>query len=112
MGEGWGGGCLFRCFFGLNTTLYPLAFFIQILNLLTWLCRWLSGSDLKNVALFGCPSVAKKTVFSAKRLRTYFRIQEDNVSLPGYSQNSSHLPLDSPYDLKSCAYFRYAANVP
>ncbi|XP_009783767.1 uncharacterized protein [Nicotiana sylvestris] len=43
------------------------------------IAKWLSGSDLKNVALFGCPSVAKKTVFSAKRLRTYFRIQEDNV---------------------------------
>uniref|UniRef100_M1BX02 Uncharacterized protein n=1 Tax=Solanum tuberosum TaxID=4113 RepID=M1BX02_SOLTU len=41
--------------------------------------RWLSGSDLKKVALFGCPSIAKKNVLSAKRLRTYFRIQEDNV---------------------------------
>ncbi|KAH0722006.1 hypothetical protein KY289_005050 [Solanum tuberosum] len=40
---------------------------------------WLSGSDLKKVALFGCPSIAKKNVLSAKRLRTYFRIQEDNV---------------------------------
>ncbi|MCD7468602.1 hypothetical protein HAX54_006966 [Datura stramonium] len=43
------------------------------------IAKWLSGSDLKKVALFGCPSIAKKTVFSAKRLRTYFRIQEDNV---------------------------------
>ncbi|KAK4363993.1 hypothetical protein RND71_015351 [Anisodus tanguticus] len=41
--------------------------------------KWLSGSDLKKVALFGCPSIAKKTVFSAKKLRSYFRIQEDNV---------------------------------
>lgn len=96
--------CLFRHFssFGLNTTLYPLAFFIQILNLLIWLFRWLSGSDLKKVALFGCPSIAKKTVFSAKRLRTYFRIQEDNVTLffLGYSQNSSRLLPYSPYVLK------------
>ncbi|XP_060200893.1 uncharacterized protein LOC132629184 isoform X1 [Lycium barbarum] len=43
------------------------------------IAKWLSGSDLKKVALFGCPSIAKKTVFSAKRLRAYFRIQEDNV---------------------------------
>lgn len=43
------------------------------------IAKWLSGSDLKKVALFGCPSIAKKTVFSAKRLRTFFRIQEDNV---------------------------------
>ncbi|CAN4117657.1 unnamed protein product [Withania somnifera] len=41
--------------------------------------QWLSGSDLKKVALFGCPSIAKKTVFSAKRLRSFFRIQEDDV---------------------------------
>ncbi|KAM3204104.1 hypothetical protein P3L10_027513 [Capsicum annuum] len=43
------------------------------------IAKWLSGSDLKKVAVFGCPSIAKKTVFSAKRLRSYFRIQEDNV---------------------------------
>ncbi|KAH0721471.1 hypothetical protein KY284_006501 [Solanum tuberosum] len=41
--------------------------------------KWLSGSDLKKVALFGCPSIAKQNVLSAKRLRKYFRIQEDNV---------------------------------
>ncbi|XP_010314294.1 uncharacterized protein [Solanum lycopersicum] len=40
------------------------------------IAKWLSGSDLKKVALFGCPSIANKTVFSAKRLRAYFRIQE------------------------------------
>lgn len=43
------------------------------------IAKWLSGSDLKEVALLGCPSISKKTVFSAKRLRTYFRIQEDTV---------------------------------
>ncbi|KAL3325622.1 hypothetical protein AABB24_036716 [Solanum stoloniferum] len=43
------------------------------------IAKWLSGSDLKKVALFGCPSIAKKNILSAKRLRTYFRIQEDNV---------------------------------
>lgn len=41
--------------------------------------RWLSGSDLRKVALFGCPSTARKDVFAAKRLRKFFRIQEDTV---------------------------------
>ncbi|XP_015059477.1 uncharacterized protein LOC107005407 [Solanum pennellii] len=40
------------------------------------IAKWLSGSDLKKVALFGCPSVANTTVFPAKRLCAYFRIQE------------------------------------
>lgn len=42
--------------------------------------RWLSGSDLRKVAFFGCPSTARKDVFAAKRLRKFFRIQEDTVS--------------------------------
>ncbi|THG04486.1 hypothetical protein TEA_004992 [Camellia sinensis var. sinensis] len=41
--------------------------------------RWLSASDLKKVALFGCPSLGRKNVFSAKSLRNFFRIQEDTV---------------------------------
>ncbi|XP_010062790.2 uncharacterized protein LOC104450072 [Eucalyptus grandis] len=43
------------------------------------IAKWLSGSDLKKIALFGCPSTAKKSVFAAKRLRSFFSIQEDNV---------------------------------
>ncbi|XP_062087314.1 uncharacterized protein LOC133794131 [Humulus lupulus] len=43
------------------------------------IAKWLSGSDLKNVALFGCPSLAKKSVFAAKRLRNFFEVQEDTV---------------------------------
>ncbi|XP_030525560.2 uncharacterized protein LOC115737532 [Rhodamnia argentea] len=43
------------------------------------IAKWLSGSDLKKIALFGCPSTAKKNVFAAKRLRSFFSIQEDNV---------------------------------
>ncbi|XP_015695544.1 uncharacterized protein LOC102706691 [Oryza brachyantha] len=38
--------------------------------------KWLSGSDLKTVALFGCPSVERRTVFASKRLRAFFNIQE------------------------------------
>ncbi|XP_010242161.1 PREDICTED: uncharacterized protein LOC104586575 [Nelumbo nucifera] len=43
------------------------------------IARWLSGSDLKTVALFGCPSLAKDNVFAAKRLRTFFSVHEDTV---------------------------------
>jgi hypothetical protein len=40
----------------------------------------LSGSDLKKIALFGCPSLEKKNVFAAKKLRKFFEIQENTVS--------------------------------
>ncbi|XP_068666744.1 uncharacterized protein [Aristolochia californica] len=43
------------------------------------IAKWLSGSQLKKVALFGCPSVERKTVFAAKTLRSFFSIQEDVV---------------------------------
>ncbi|CAK7350107.1 unnamed protein product [Dovyalis caffra] len=43
------------------------------------IAKWLSGSDLKKVALFGCPTLMRKCVFSAKRLRNFFEIQEDTV---------------------------------
>ncbi|TVU22780.1 hypothetical protein EJB05_32498 [Eragrostis curvula] len=41
--------------------------------------KWLSGSDLKKVALFGCPSVERRTVFASKRLRAFFNIQEEKI---------------------------------
>uniref|UniRef100_A0A0E0MST7 Uncharacterized protein n=1 Tax=Oryza rufipogon TaxID=4529 RepID=A0A0E0MST7_ORYRU len=41
--------------------------------------KWLSGSDLKKVALFGCPSVERRTVFASKRLRAFFKIQEAKI---------------------------------
>lgn len=43
------------------------------------IAKWLPGSELKKVALFGCPSLSKKAVFSAKTLRTFFKIQENMV---------------------------------
>ncbi|CAB4307627.1 unnamed protein product [Prunus armeniaca] len=43
------------------------------------IAKWLSGSDLKKVALVGCPSLARKSVFGAKRLRKFFDIQEHTV---------------------------------
>ncbi|KAF7021754.1 hypothetical protein CFC21_034649 [Triticum aestivum] len=41
--------------------------------------KWLSGSDLKKVALFGCPSVERRTVFASKRLRAFFNLPEEKV---------------------------------
>ncbi|XP_047058310.1 uncharacterized protein LOC124664940 [Lolium rigidum] len=41
--------------------------------------KWLSGSDLKTVALFGCPSVERRTVFASKRSRAFFNIPEDKT---------------------------------
>lgn len=43
------------------------------------IAQWLSGKDLKTIALFGCPSIERKSVFAAKRLRSFFHIHEDNV---------------------------------
>lgn len=41
--------------------------------------KWLSGRDLKVIANFGCPSIEKKSVYAAKRLRAFLRIQEEIV---------------------------------
>ncbi|XP_062195827.1 uncharacterized protein LOC133898988 [Phragmites australis] len=41
--------------------------------------KWLSGSDLKKVALFGCPSAERRTVFASKRLRAFFNIKEEKI---------------------------------
>ncbi|XP_039028237.1 uncharacterized protein LOC120162126 [Hibiscus syriacus] len=43
------------------------------------IAKWLSSTRLKKVAAFGCPSLDKTNVFSAKRLRKIFKIQEDTV---------------------------------
>ncbi|GAB2278024.1 hypothetical protein Dimus_012723 [Dionaea muscipula] len=43
------------------------------------IAKWLSGSDLKTIALFGCPSLTRRSVFAAKGLRTFFEISENTV---------------------------------
>ncbi|GMI85365.1 hypothetical protein like AT1G53460 [Hibiscus trionum] len=43
------------------------------------IAKWLSGTRLKKVAAFGCPSLDKNNVFAAKRLRKIFKIQEETV---------------------------------
>uniref|UniRef100_A0A0E0JFC0 Uncharacterized protein n=1 Tax=Oryza punctata TaxID=4537 RepID=A0A0E0JFC0_ORYPU len=50
--------------------------------------KWLSGSDLKKVALFGCPSVERRTVFASKRLRAFFNIQEAKICSSCKMRNS------------------------
>ncbi|XP_028755410.1 uncharacterized protein LOC114714807 [Neltuma alba] len=41
--------------------------------------RWLSGSHLKEVAMFGCPSAKRSQVNPCKRLRYFFKIPENTV---------------------------------
>ncbi|KAF5728066.1 hypothetical protein HS088_TW21G00209 [Tripterygium wilfordii] len=43
------------------------------------IAKWLSGSNLRKVVLFGCPSTTRKTIFSAKILRKFFEIPENTV---------------------------------
>ncbi|KAL2331317.1 hypothetical protein Fmac_018898 [Flemingia macrophylla] len=43
------------------------------------IAKWLSGSALKQVALFGCPNTYKSVVFPAKRLRKFFEVPENTV---------------------------------
>ncbi|KAG8045627.1 hypothetical protein GUJ93_ZPchr0008g12361 [Zizania palustris] len=52
--------------------------------------KWLSGSDLKKVALFGCPSVERRTVFASKRLRAFFNIQEVKICSSCKIRSSCH----------------------
>ncbi|CAN8288108.1 unnamed protein product [Cochlearia groenlandica] len=41
--------------------------------------KWLSVSDLKNIVLFGCPSLERRAIFAAKTLRNFFDIPENTV---------------------------------
>ncbi|XP_021999944.1 uncharacterized protein LOC110897508 isoform X2 [Helianthus annuus] len=41
--------------------------------------KWLPTADLKKVAQFGCPSLGRKNVFSAKTMRFCFGIREETV---------------------------------
>ncbi|XP_015933586.1 uncharacterized protein LOC107459824 [Arachis duranensis] len=43
------------------------------------LAKWLSGSALKEVAMFGCPSIDRASVFPCKRLRKFFEVPENTV---------------------------------
>ncbi|WJX72465.1 hypothetical protein P8452_56347 [Trifolium repens] len=43
------------------------------------IAKWLSGSALKQVISFGCPSTSRSSVFPAKRLRKFFEVPENTV---------------------------------
>lgn len=43
------------------------------------IAKWLSGSALKQVAVFGCPHTHRSAVFPAKRLRKFFEVPENTV---------------------------------
>ncbi|KAK7401760.1 hypothetical protein VNO78_13494 [Psophocarpus tetragonolobus] len=43
------------------------------------IAKWLSGSALKQVAMFGCPTCSRRAVIPAKRLRKFFEVPENTV---------------------------------
>ncbi|CAA0815889.1 Unknown protein [Striga hermonthica] len=40
---------------------------------------WLTASDLKKIALFGCPSYGCRSIYAAKHMRQFFEIEEQKV---------------------------------
>ncbi|GER53965.1 Ran BP2/NZF zinc finger-like superfamily protein [Striga asiatica] len=40
---------------------------------------WLTASDLKKIALFGCPSYGHKSIYAAKHMRQFFEIEEQKA---------------------------------
>jgi len=76
-------------------------------NLKFNLHRWLSGSDLKKIVLFGCPSLEKRAVFAAKTLRNFFDIHENNVSLSHTTLSLSHFVTHQQHLTKSFFFFAY-----
>ncbi|CAA0808443.1 Unknown protein [Striga hermonthica] len=43
------------------------------------IAKWLSASDLKKIALLGCPSYERSSVYAAKHMRQFFKIEEQKV---------------------------------
>ncbi|WZZ07617.1 hypothetical protein YC2023_093538 [Brassica napus] len=62
---------------------------------------WLSGSDLKTIVLFGCPSLEKRAIFAAKTLRKFFDIHENNVCEKCVLKDKCKFPNQSVWDGKS-----------
>ncbi|XP_010462240.1 PREDICTED: uncharacterized protein LOC104742867 [Camelina sativa] len=65
------------------------------------IAKWLSGSDLKKIVLFGCPSVEKRAVFAAKTLRNFFDIHENNVCNKCVLKEKCKFPNQSVWDGKT-----------
>lgn len=65
------------------------------------IAKWLSGSELKNIVLFGCPSLEKRAIFAAKTLRKFFDIHENNVCEKCVLKDKCKFPNQSVWDGKS-----------
>ncbi|EOA37713.1 hypothetical protein CARUB_v10012449mg [Capsella rubella] len=65
------------------------------------IAKWLSGSDLKKIVLFGCPSLEKRAVFAAKTLRNFFDIHENNVCNKCVLKEKCKFPNQSVWDGKT-----------
>ncbi|KAG2292192.1 hypothetical protein Bca52824_038861 [Brassica carinata] len=65
------------------------------------IAKWLSGSDLKNIVLFGCPSLEKRAIFAAKTLRKFFDIHENSVCEKCVLKEKCKFPNQSVWDGKS-----------
>ncbi|KAL1216111.1 hypothetical protein V5N11_006071 [Cardamine amara subsp. amara] len=65
------------------------------------IAKWLSGSDLKKIALFGCPSLEKRAIFAAKTLRNFFDIHENNVCNACVLKEKCKFPNQSVWDGKT-----------
>jgi hypothetical protein len=55
--------------------------------------KLLSGSDMRKIALFGCPSLEKKDVFAAKRLRSFFNIEQGTACRPCNLKDTCSAPF-------------------
>ncbi|CAH2036579.1 unnamed protein product [Thlaspi arvense] len=64
------------------------------------IAKWLSGSDLKNIVQFGCPSLERRAIFAAKTLRKFFDIQENNVCDKCVLKEKCKFPNQSVWDGK------------
>ncbi|ESQ30073.1 hypothetical protein EUTSA_v10011680mg [Eutrema salsugineum] len=65
------------------------------------IAKWLSGSDLKNIVLFGCPSLERRAIFAAKTLRKFFDIPENNVCDKCVLKEKCKFPNQSVWDGKT-----------
>jgi len=63
--------------------------------------KLLSGSDMRKVALFGCPSVENKDVFAAKRLRSFFSIDQGTACRPCNLKDTCSAPFHNVSKVKS-----------
>ncbi|KAK6134984.1 hypothetical protein DH2020_031268 [Rehmannia glutinosa] len=66
------------------------------------IAKWLSASDLKKIALFGCPSLGQRSVYAAKSMRGFFEIEEQKASQ--FLIISAYEP-SKDYNINLCSLF-------